>query len=187
MTKSRHATRSMPTACGITLIELSLSMLITSILVSLSFPSMLDLRSSTETTITLQRLNNALESAKVAAISTGEIVTLCGSADSINCQGGWSDGLLSFIDRNDNRELDAIDQALNWQSMRDINGTIRWQAFGNRQYLLLDPRGMMGTQNGSFTNCNLSTDLRAAAILIINRTARSRTLRDLNPLDHCPK
>ena len=78
MIKGRHANRSMPTARGITLIELSLSMLLTSLLVSLSFPNMLDLRSSTETTITLQRLNNALESAKVAAISSGEIVTLCG-------------------------------------------------------------------------------------------------------------
>ena len=131
MTKSRHATRSMPTACGITLIELSLSMLITSILVSLSFPSMLDLRSSTETTITLQRLNNALESAKVAAIGRRVLeksnhVVRISRQHPFNCQGGWSDvtctdlatstakriinrtarsRLLSFSkrDRNDNR------------------------------------------------------------------------------------
>ena len=172
-------------ANGITLVELSLAMVLTCLLATLSFPNLRHLNTRTDTYITLQRLGKALESAKVSAISSGEIVTLCGSADSLNCQGGWGDGLLSFIDRNENRTLDSVDQALNWQPMKDIEGTIKWQAFGNRQYLLLDPRGMMETQNGSFTYCNISNEAAAAAKLVINRTARMRTLRDLNPLENC--
>ena len=173
------------TASGTTLAELSLAMLLISILVGLSSPNIRHLNTLAQSTLTLQRLSKAVESAKVSAISSGEIVTLCGSEDSRSCQGKWSEGVLSFIDRNGNRELDNIDQPLNWQSMKDIEGVISWKAFGNRQYLLMDPQGMMGTQNGSFTYCTEEADHSFAVQLVINRTARARMRRDLDPLDYC--
>ena len=173
------------TASGTTLAELSLAMLLISILVGLSFPNIRHLNALAQSTLTLQRLSKAVESAKVSAISSGEIVTLCGSEDSRSCQEKWSEGVLSFIDRNGNRELDNIDQLLNWQSMKDIEGVISWKAFGNRQYLLMDPQGMMGTQNGSFTYCTEEADHSFAVQLVINRTARTRMRRDLDPLDYC--
>ncbi len=170
---------------GLTLIEALITVLFMSLLVGLSLPNIRVLQDSASTAIALRRLAQALESAKISAISSGETVTLCGSANRLVCQGSWSEGVLSFIDRNQNRRIDASDQALNWQSMQDIHGSIRWRAFGNRQYLLLDPRGMMETQNGSFTYCTSNAQSSVAAKLVVNRTARSRTLRDLDPKDHC--
>jgi type IV fimbrial biogenesis protein FimT len=170
---------------GLTLIEILITVLLTSLLIGLSLPNIKVLQDSASTAVALQRLSKALESAKISAISSGETVTFCGSENSLNCQGSWSEGLLSFIDRNQNQRIDTSDQALNWQSMQDIQGSIRWKAFGNRQYLLLDPRGMMETQNGSFTYCTHNALTSTAAKLVVNRAARSRTLRDLDPKDHC--
>ena len=82
------------TASGTTLAELSLAMLLISILVGLSFPNIRHLNALAQSTLTLQRLSKAVESAKVSAISSGEIVTLCGSEDSRSCQGKWSEGVL---------------------------------------------------------------------------------------------
>lgn len=184
MVRTREFFSSAETASGITLVELSLAMLMTSILVGLSFSNIRHLNTLTQSTLSLQRLSKAVERAKVSAISSGEIGTLCGSEDSLSCQGKWSEGVLSLIDRNGNRELDNIDQPLNRQSMEEIKRVIRRKAFGNRQYLLLDPRGMMDTQNGSFTYCTKEADRSFSAQLVINRTARTRMRRDLNPLDY---
>lgn len=170
---------------GLSLIEVLVTLSLTSLLLGLSLPSMKELQDSASTAVALQRLSKALESAKTSAISSGETVTFCGSENTLDCQGSWSEGLLSFIDRNQNQRIDASDQILNWQSMRDIQGSIRWRAFGYRQYLLLDPRGMMETQNGSFTYCTHNAPASPAAKLVVNRTARSRMLRDLDPKDHC--
>ncbi len=66
---------------GLTLIEALITVLFMSLLVGLSLPNIGVLQDSASTAIALRRLAQALESAKISAISSGETVTLCGSAN----------------------------------------------------------------------------------------------------------
>lgn len=60
----------------------------------------------------------------------------------------------------------------------ELNGTLTWQGFSGRQDLLIDERGMMRYQNGSFTYCANDQDMTKAQQLIVNSAGRTRFAKD---------
>lgn len=163
---------------GFTLLELLIVMLVLIILISVSLPDFSQMIEARRSDLTIRRLAHAVETARISAITHGSLVTLCRSPDGIECGGQWQQGILIFTDANGDRQLNQQDTVVRHITFPDINGTIRWRAFQNRQYLQITSQGFTRYQNGNFTYCPDSGEARLARQLIINRVARVRYAMD---------
>ncbi len=165
---------------GLTLMELLISLGILSILLGLALPNFRAMAQSVSGDVTLRKLANAIQFGKATAITNNATVTLCRSDDGSDCGGNWQDGVMLFIDSNRNREFDGDDDLLRHITFPDGNGSIRFRAFQNKQYLQLTSLGTTRDQNGNFTYCPYTGENVFARQLIINRTARLRFAQDSN-------
>jgi type IV fimbrial biogenesis protein FimT len=96
----------------------------------------------------------------------------------MSCGGNWADGVLVFVDEDNDREVDSGKQALRYFDFEAGRGRIYWRSFGNRQYLQMTPLGFTKNQNGTFTYCPESGDLSQSWMLILNRPGRARIAVD---------
>jgi len=163
---------------GFTLLELLIVMLVLMILISVSLPDFSQMIEARRSDLTIRRLAHAVETARISAITYGSLVTLCRSQDGIECGGQWQQGILIFTDSNGDRQLNQQDTVVRHITFPDINGTIRWRAFQNRQYLQITSQGFTRYQNGNFTYCPDNGEATLARQLIINRVARVRYAMD---------
>lgn len=168
----------MENARGVTLLELLVVVLLLSILTGISLPGFQHLIEQKKADIAIGRLGHAIELARTFAITTGHLVTLCRSANGEDCGGQWRDGTIIFTDRNGDRRINQDDKLLHYVRFPDINGSIHWRAFQNRQYLQITNMGFTRYQNGNFTYCPNNKKSELARQLIINRTARIRYASD---------
>lgn len=172
-------TRELPgQETGLTLLELLVCLVIVALLAALAAPGWSDLVEDKRGDLVIRRLNQAIELARISAVTYGEVVTLCRSRNGFECRGDWEDGVLVFRDPELNRYLEAEQQALRYVDFGASDGRIVWRAFGNRQYLQFTPLGFTRNQNGNFTWCPDSGDQRHARQLIVNRTGRTRRALD---------
>ncbi len=160
------------------LFELLFALAIVSILVGIAAPDFQGLVERTRSDRTIKLLERAIEMARIAAISSQQIVTLCRSRDGGECGGQWQDGVLIFRDGDGDREIDDDEILIRWVTFPGYEGQLRWRAFQNRQYLQFTPQGFTRYQNGNFTYCPADGDERHARQLIINRLARVRHAQD---------
>ncbi len=165
---------------GLTLLELLIALAILSLLIGVSMPELKEFTQSVSADVTLRRLANAVQFAKSAAITNSASVTLCRSSDGSACGGSWQDGVIVFTDGNRNRDVDGADILLRHITFPDSNGSIRFRAFQNKQYLQLTRLGTTHDQNGNFTYCPSVGSAGLARQLIVNRTARLRFAQDRN-------
>jgi type IV fimbrial biogenesis protein FimT len=159
---------------GFTLLELLIVVLLLSVLASISLPDFKQLVEQRRAEATIKRLAQAIEFARISAVSNNVLTTLCRSSDGRNCSGGWQDGVLIFSDRNGDRKINQGDSVVRYITFPDSNGTIRWRAFQNRQYLQITSQGFTRYQNGNFTYCPDNKNPEFARQLIINTSARVR-------------
>lgn len=165
-------------ATGATLFEMFVTIGLLSILLGVSIPEFRDLSQSVAGDVTLRRLASAIQVAKTSAIIERTSVTLCPSIDGLVCGGGWHKGVLLFTDSNRSRSIEDGDTLIRYIQFPDNQGSIRFRAFQNKQYLQLSPLGTTHSQNGNFTYCPTVENMRHARQLILNRTARLRFAQD---------
>ena len=163
---------------GYTLLELLIVMLVMALLASVSLPDFSAMLENKRSDTNIKRLAQAVEFARVSAITAGSLVTLCRSSDGMGCGGNWQEGILIFTDTNGDRVLNQQDRILRHLTFPDLAGTLRWRAFQNRQYLQITSQGFTRYQNGNFTYCPPTGQLQYARQLIINRSARVRFAMD---------
>ena len=168
----------MTRSLGYTLPELIITLFLLALLAGISLPDLSRYMDQRKGDITVRRLAQAVEFARVAAISSGGLVTLCRSRDGMVCGGEWREGVLIFTDRNGNRLVDQDDSILRHMTFPGSDGRIQWRAFRNRQYLQITKLGFTRFQNGNFTYCPAGGDPRMAHQIIVNRTARVRFAQD---------
>jgi type IV fimbrial biogenesis protein FimT len=167
-------------ANAFTLIELLITLLIMSILLAVGLPSFSSFVEAKKSNITITRVKQAVEIAKVSAIVNGRIVTLCKSLDGEKCGGAWEDGIIAFTDSNADRTINQDDKLIRYFTFPEAEGSIHWRAFQNRQYLQITSQGFTRFQNGNFTYCPFNKKNYLARQLVINRTARTRYAMDSN-------
>lgn len=163
---------------GLTLIESLFTLLILSILLSVALPSFSGIVANKKSDILMSQLQHAVELGKVTAITDTGTVTLCKSDTGKGCGGEWQDGVIVFTDSNGDREVNQADRLIRYITFPDVDGTISWRAFQNRQYLQFTPQGFTRYQNGSFVFCPGNKKAELARQLVINRTARARITID---------
>ncbi|MEX0962629.1 MAG: GspH/FimT family protein [Pseudohongiellaceae bacterium] len=165
---------------GFSLLELLISLGLLSVLLSISLADFMNLAQSVSADATLRKLANAIQAGKSSAITNRTSVTVCPSIDGFKCGGGWHRGVIVFTDNNRNTKVDTEDLLIRHVSFPNANGSIRFRAFQNKQYLQLTSMGTTHSQNGNFTYCPFAGDVSLARQLIVNRSARMRFALDNN-------
>lgn len=163
---------------GFTLLELLITLALVCLLVGLATPSLKSFLDGHEGTQALRTITEFIVLARSEAATNVRGVTLCPTTAGKECGGKWANGAMVFLDRNFDRELNQDDRVLRVKLVLSEHGTIRWRAFGNRQYIQIDAQGFLRHQSGNFSFCPVSGDPQFARQLVINSVGRVRVAVD---------
>lgn len=175
-----------PTLCraklcrGMTLIELMVSIAITSILTTVALPSFNDfiIRLRVDNEISL--LARLLLTARNHAISSNDNVIICPLADNGTCSINWHEQLSVFIDNNGNQQFDSA----NGELLISIKGPITsgdiLKYATNRNKITYQPTGhLFGLSNGTLRYCPKGYEEKSRAI-VVARSGRFYATTDSN-------
>lgn len=126
---------------GMTLVELLITLSVGALLMALAVPSYREYVANTHISSTTNLFVAHLNTARTEAITRGEPVSICASADEANCDNatGWDSGWIVFTDSNDGEPgvVDGADQILliaqaqkQGLSLTSENAYIRFGALG---------------------------------------------------------
>ncbi len=163
---------------GISLFECLIAVVILATLAQLALPGLDRLLHHRQGSLVLQKVANSIYLARSAAARWNETVVLCPSTNGTGCGGQWHDGVLVFVDRNDNQSPDSGEELLDAMRFEKLPGTLHWRAFRSKPYLQITPLGFTRYQNGNFTWCDDNRSPASAHQLILNRTGRVRFAED---------
>lgn len=166
---------------GFTLFELVTVIAVISIIVLISSPFFASLLKQNEANKLYYSLKPILTDARAQAYSLHHAVALCGSNNGITCNDDWTAGILTFLDHNQNRLLDADDQVLSHHSLAIKYGELTWRGAGRSRssVLLFEPeRGRLNMSNGSFWYCAQHPQWHR--LVILSSMGHSRSSRDNN-------
>lgn len=165
---------------GLTLPGLLVALAIIAILGGLSAPSWKPLIDRQRGVQLMRQLQSFINAARTAAIRENTRVTVCPAPpDRLSCNGAWSGSLIAFLDPRGRRQP-APEHMLRRLRWTGIEGSLRWRAFGNRQYLSINSRGQIPHQSGNFTWCPMDGRAELAQQLVINGIGRMRRASDRN-------
>jgi type IV fimbrial biogenesis protein FimT len=164
---------------GFTLIDLLATLAVAGIVFFYALPNLSTMLDKHRSKAVGYSLVNVVSLARQTAISTGSITTICGSTDRLNCDRGWSEGILVFVDRGVQGVVDGADEVIRYAQVIS-KGEISWRAFQNKGYLQFQGNGFTNYHNGSLRYCPESRDARFAKQLILNVGGRVRMAPDQN-------
>lgn len=102
------AERRLPTQmAGFTLLELMVTLTIAAILLTVGVPGLTTFIANNRMVGQVNSMVGLLNAARVEAIAQRRTVTVCGSADGVTCNAGWSANWLAFIDRDGDGVIDV--------------------------------------------------------------------------------
>ena len=159
---------------GVTLLEILVTMGISSIIFGLTIPAMANLISQNRISTQVNHLRASLDLTRSVAIKENEHAVICKSDDGEKCSrtGEWSQGWIIFVDDNHNRRRSEDERLVLAQGPLPEGTQLNYRAFGSRHYVAYRPMGFTKT-NGTFTICNPAVPDRAKA-LILTKTGRVR-------------
>ena len=152
---------------GFSLLELMVTLIIVTILITLTVPSFITFSTQSKNTIIGKQLLRAINLARSEAQLRGVPVTLCKSRDHISCSGQWQDGQIIFIDDGSNTILEVF-------KTPRTKSVLHWQSSLNKDYLRLFPSGSTHNTAGTFWLCN--QEGKIVWKIIVSRQGRARWL-----------
>ena len=152
---------------GMTLIELIISIGITSLLTTIAIPSFNDFIIQLRVDNEISRLGRLLLTARNQAISSGNNVIICPLSDNGTCSVNWFEQLSVFIDNNGNKQFDISDgEQLITTKGPSFSGDILTYAT-NRNKITYQPTGhLFGLSNGTFRYCPKGHKDKSRAIVV---------------------
>ena len=166
---------------GLTIVELVSVLAIMTILTGLMIPSFTGIHSRSKATAGINWIIGAVNFARHAAINRRVTTTLCpSSGPDLTCGGKWHDGVIVFADHNVNAKMDGKDYLIERIPNLNFDGTLKWRAFRNRQYLQMTELGYTNYQNGNFVYCPPDRNLKFARQIVINVQGRARVVHTRN-------
>ena len=140
---------------GKTLIEILITLMIVSTLLSIMYPTInqwLD-KFKIRSLVNNDLLN--LMNARRTAIMTGQYISVCPLNQNLDCTDDWNASLTAFIDINDDRLFDSqIDQKLFSFGMHNTN----FERSFNRGKMTFSPTGEAFGFNGTLQYCHTSNN-----------------------------
>ena len=163
-----------------TLIELLISISITSILTTIAFTSLEDFIVEMRVDNEISQLHRVLLITRNSAINAGQKAILCPLNASFECTTQWHNELSVFIDTNDNKRFD---QNKNEKILRikEAITTDDILVYGKgRNKVTFKPTGQLsGLANGTFRYCPKNHENKARGI-IVARSGRMYQSADIN-------
>ena len=159
---------------GFTLPELIATVAIAAILLTVGVPSLLRLINSSAITGYADELTGALALARSEAIVEKNTVTICKSADLLDCDSSvnWADGWIVFIDIDGDQTVDTADRIVRVHDTLSAQVTLK---YNNGSYLKYGYKGDLEGGAGTFTFCPQNNDISLAQGLTIAVTGRVRS------------
>jgi len=165
---------------GFTLIELLTTISIIGILTGIGVPGMQELITSSKVSSNVNQMAGLLNFSREYSLSNNIVVTVCPSSDGENCTKNWTEGRISFSDKNQNHIRDENDILLRVQSELPENHVMTWRAFQNKKYLQYSPTGFTRYQNGTFRYCVAGEDKSFNRAIIMAISGRARSSKDVD-------
>lgn len=154
-----HTTRNAGDACrGLTLIEITVTLLVLSILLVVAVPGIERFIVSNRLTSQTNTLLGDLSRARSEAAARRAPVTVCAAASANACDDGgtteWNQGWIVFVDLNGNGATDAGDIILRYNPSLAGTTSVASADFAKTGALTYRPfGGFLPATNGSFTLC----------------------------------
>ncbi len=163
---------------GFTLVELMLTLVITTILVTLSLPSLNTLITSFERHGAVHDLLGLFALARKHAVMNGTLVTVCPLDAQKKCGTNWNGEIHAFSDPENTRSASS-EQAILQTISPQGNGKFTVRSL-HKSFFQFHPTGFTYSDLGNITWCPDSGDPTQAAQIIVSRGGRVRIARDRN-------
>ncbi|WNC73343.1 GspH/FimT family pseudopilin [Thalassotalea psychrophila] len=163
---------------GFSLIELMVTIAIMSSLFTIGMPSYNDLIQRYHIKTEVDKWLLVLNHARQAAITSGNIITLCPSGNGFSCGKYWHEGAILFIDNNRDHRKDNNEVILEVVEASNKQQVLTWRAFQNRNYIQFQQNGFTWNQNGTLRVCSDDPSLKYNRALIVTRSGRIRLSTD---------
>lgn len=157
---------------GFNLFEMTLLLFIISILAGMSYPSYHTYRMRYASQRVVKQIRAGILFAKVSSIAQQKKIILCASDDGRHCTSNWTKGFLIANLNSDGK----INKVIRIYPVIKY-GTLSWQGFPQRDYLLFSPDVSEFMQNGKFVFTPIKKLSMPDTILYLNRFNRLRVER----------
>ena len=161
---------------GFTLMELMTALAIGGILLSMAVPGLQSFSSNSRQTSAINDFVTSMHLARNTAITTNARVTICASAQGVNCEGvTWDKGWIIFKDANSNQNVDPGEAIVGGSGKLD-RVTLQSGEYGN--FIMYRPNGRAMNQSvninsGQFTVCD-KRGADHAKVIIVELSGRPR-------------
>jgi type IV fimbrial biogenesis protein FimT len=165
---------------GFTLFEMMVVVLIISIIAVMAVPAFDWQQRDHEAKRFDSLTRNILMLSRITSLLLQQRVVVCGSTQGDRCDQQWKQGLLSFVDKDQNGQFNTpIDVVIYFEPLKFRYGKISWQGFGNRNYIRYEATtGTPNASNGSITYCTDEPQFNRQ--LVLSRMGRVRLTGDQN-------
>lgn len=163
---------------GFTLIELMVSITVTSILTAIAIPNYSDFIVQMRVDNEISQLYRMLLLTRNAAINSGQKAIICPLDQNLKCTSQWQNELSVFIDVNDNKKFDNNETII---SIRDPINTGDKLIYGKgRTKITFKPTGhLSGLANGTFRYCPQS-HINNSRGIVVARSGRLYQSKDID-------
>lgn len=164
---------------GFTLIELMISVSITSILAAIAVPNFNDFIVRMRVDNQISTLHRMLLITKNAAINSGQKAIICPLNNSNQCTDQWQNELSVFTDMNNNKIFDTNEKIITKRAKINTDDKL---IYGKRRTkITFKPTGhLSGLANGTFRYCPNSNKKNARGIVV----ARSGRIYQSSDIDN---
>ena len=171
-------------AKGFTLLELLVTLTVLAIALGIGFPTLASVIERTRVTNTYHLLTASLMSARTAAITRAEPITVCPSRDGRHCRDDqvWEDGWIIFADPV--RAGEPADAAAVLRRIDALGGQVSVRSTSGRPRVRYLPSGHAHGSNVSLRLCARG-EARLIGKVVVNNSGRARSQRS-KPQQPCP-
>ena len=158
---------------GYTLIELMSVISIAIITTGIVVPSFASILNRNQQIASVNQFSTNLAHARYQAINRYEHIVLCPSVNLSHCSNAneWEHGYISFIDTNENKEVDEQEEILTATQKMDY--LIKIKSSSNRKKITFSPSGAAPGSNTTIQFCSGFGDIEHRA-LILSNSGRAR-------------